>query len=287
MRWMIAGLLLPFCCVWPLAAAGLPEPQSIDLWEGGPPGAPADATPGHADDTGRIYQVGLPSLLVYTPPAPAPVGGRMAMVVCPGGGYQRLTGLVGASGAAQEFLPKNVVVAALRYRLAAPAGRVEQQARADGLRAIRLLRAKAELLGIDPQRIGMIGWSAGGNLTLNVASHSDAGDPAAADPVERESSRPDFVAMLCPWPNRPPKSIDHYPIGKNAPPAFIATAQDDRTAPVSFARDIARAYQSAGVPHQLFTPATGGHGAFSIGAAGEGGNWPQRFWPWLQEIGVR
>jgi acetyl esterase/lipase len=86
---------------------------------------------------------------------------------------------------------------------------------------------------------------------------------------------------------QPPRGIENYPIRKDAPPAFIANAEDDTTAPVSFARAIANAYEVAGVKHQLWVTSTGGHGAFTIDAPGEGGKWVDRFWAWLGEIGVR
>lgn len=283
---LLTPLLLGAVWVFPAAAGDLPRPLAAPLWEHGPPNAPSDATPGGDDGTGRYWDVGLPSLWLYSPEGPTPERGRVTVIACCGGGYTHLTRLVGADGAVEAFLPKGVAVAALRYRTAPPSEQVEADALADGLRAIRLLRANADKWGVDPGRIGILGWSAGGNLSLNVASHFDDGDPSAADPVERESSRPDFVALLSPWPSRPARTMASYPIGPKAPPAFIASAEDDRTAPVSFARSIADAYQSAGVDHHLWVTKTGGHGAFTIGGPGEGGKWVDRFWPWLQQVGV-
>ena len=164
---------------------------------------------------------------------------------------------------------------------------MDEDALADGERAVRLVRHHAKEWGINPHKIGLLGWSAGANLTLNVASHFDAGKEESSDPVERESSRPDFVVMLSPWPSRPRRPITDFPIEENAPPAFIASAKDDKTAPVTFAEAIAAAYAKGGARHLLWVVETGGHGAFTIDSPGEGGKWIDRFWPWLHEIVVR
>lgn len=284
---MRCHLLIPLLVILGVTKLyAVPRPLTVMLWEAGPPGMAAGAKQGADDGSGRYWDVGIPSMWIYTPDSPAPEGGRIALIACCGGGYTHLTRLVGADGAVDAFLPKNVVVVALRYRTTPPSKSAEEDALEDGKRAIRLLRAHAKEWKINPDKIGIFGWSAGANLALNVASHFDEGDAQASDPVARFSSRPNFVAMLSPWPNRPPRSIDQYPISKNAPPAFIASAEDDTTAPVSFARSIAQSYKKADVAHSLWVTETGGHGAFTIDAAGEGGHWIERFWPWLREIGI-
>jgi endo-1,4-beta-xylanase len=268
-------------------ATNLPAPIEIPLWgeASAMPGLLPGAGPGADDGTGRWRNVGIPGALVYLPPSRGSEkseGKRPALIVCPGGGYTHLTRLVGADGAVQAFLPENIVVIALKYRLNPPSGAVEKDALEDGRRAVRLARAHAGEWGIDPCRIGMIGWSAGANLSLNAATHADGGNPSATDPVERFPSRPDFVALLSPWPGKPAHPASDYPVDKTTPPAFIASARDDKTAPVTFAEEIASSYALAGVRHVLWTPETGGHGAFTIGAPGEGGKWVGRFLEWIK-----
>ncbi|MEY4488991.1 MAG: hypothetical protein RIQ79_1499 [Verrucomicrobiota bacterium] len=265
-------------------AATAAEPRNLPLWPAEPPGMAAGATAGADDGTGRYWNVGIPSLLLYLPEAPAAEGGRMALIACCGGGYTHLTRLEGADGAVAAFLPRNVAIISLKYRTAPPSPDIAVDALADGKRAIRLLRHHAREWGIDPTRIGLVGWSAGANLALNVASHFDAGATDAADPVERQSSRPDFVVLLSPWPAK--HNAADYPIRPDAPPAFIASAEDDKTAPVEFARAIGQAYQDARAPHQLWVLPSGGHGAFTIDAPGEGGKWIDRVLPWLAELGI-
>ncbi|MGN6368561.1 MAG: alpha/beta hydrolase [Phycisphaerae bacterium] len=261
-------------------AATLPAPIPVALWAHGVPNAAAN--PGaERDDGERVWNVSVPGMLVYLPEQKGSEK-HMAIVFCPGGGYTHLTRLEGADGFARTFLPKGVAVVSLKYRLKPASTDVERDARDDAMQAIRIVRAHAEEWHIDPQRIGLAGASAGANATLKVASESDRGNAAASDPVDRESGRPDFVCMLSPWPDK--HALSDYPIGKGAPPAFIASARDDRTAPTTFAEGIAAAYEKAGVPHRFWQIDTGGHGAFTIGGTGEGAHWVEQFWPWVQGV---
>jgi endo-1,4-beta-xylanase len=266
-----------------------PEPPSprqvIPLWDDGPPGMVPGAGPGADDGTGRFRNVGIPSLYVYMPPDDRARQRRIALIVCPGGGYTHLTRLLGADGAVATFVPRGVVVISLKYRLEPPSTDVEANARADGLRAVRLVRAHARDWGIDPHKVGILGWSAGANLALNVATRFDGGSANAADPVEQQSSRPDFTVLLSPWPHA--HSADAYPVPKDAPAAFIGTARDDTTAPPAFAEAVADSFKKAAVRSELMVVDTGGHGAYTIGNPGPGGRWTDRFWDWLATIGIR
>jgi predicted esterase len=278
-------LLFLSCLLVPVSRAEDRKPLEVPLWTGNPPDMVEGATPGADDGTGRWRNVGIPGMLVYLPETPAPEGGRIALIACPGGGYTHLTRLVGADGAVDAFLPKNVAVISLKYRTRGPSTAVDDDALADGKRAVRLIRHRAKEWGIHPGKIGMVGWSAGANLSLNVASRWDQGDAASADPVERLGSRPDFVVLLSPWPSK--KAVADYPIRPGSPPAFIASAEDDRTAPADFARGIATAYEVSRSSCHLWVVKEGGHGAFTINAPGEGGKWIDRFWPWLGGLGIR
>jgi acetyl esterase/lipase len=270
-----------------LSTAQAKPPLEFNLWEGQPtPGAAPDATHGADDGTGRFRNVGIPGMWVYLPEdSPSqPKAGRMAIVVCPGGGYTHLTRLAGADGAVNAFLPKNVAVISLKYRTLPPSSHISADTLEDGKRAVRLVRLHAKEWGIDPKKIGVLGWSAGANLALNLATHFDAGNADATDLAERQSSRPDFVVLLSPWPSK--QTIADYPAREDSPPAFIGSAKDDKTAPVTFAEAIAESYKKAGAKASLWEVETGGHGAFTIDAPGEGGKWIGRFWPWLKEIGI-
>jgi acetyl esterase/lipase len=255
----------------------------LRVWRGEPPRFVRDAKPERDDGTGRIWNVSVPGVLVYLPTDRNLWGHRTAIIACPGGGYTHLTRLVGADGAVATFVPMGVVVVSLKYRLEPPSTDVEADARADLLQAVRTVRHHAADWGVDPNRIGVLGWSAGANACLNGATRFDRGDPAAADPVARESARPDFAVLLSPWPHGHDASA--YPVPANAPPVFICSARDDHTAPVAFAQAVAAAFQKAGVATDLWLVDTGGHAAFTLGGPGDGGRWPDRFLPWLRSIG--
>lgn len=259
------------------------DPISIKLWhDNNPPKMVEGAITGEFYDLGvRVKDIGIPSMRLYLPKetnnTPRPV-----MLLCPGGGYHHLTRSATGNGALEPFLLKDMAVAVLLYRTTPPHTKdeISDVTLLDAQRAVRLLRHNAEEWGIDPEKIGVVGWSAGANLTLNLATHFDEGAAEASDPVERESSRPNIVGLLCPWPWR--YDIKAYPVSENAPPAFIASAKDDTVAPTTFAQAIASAYKSRGVQHKLWLVNRGGHGAFSGDRkGGEGAEWEAHFWSWL------
>lgn len=285
----------------PTTQPAIPPTLILNLWPGPPPVPVLPTTEPtthpfrastrpvveHDDGTGRIFGVSIPAMLVYLPTQPAPPAGRTAIIVCPGGGYSHLTRLLGADGMVDASLPRGIVIISLKYRLLPPAPNLQTvaaEALLDAQRAVRLVRANAAQWQIDPRRVGLLGWSAGGNMGINIATHFDAGDPNAADTIDRQSDRPDFVALLSPWPAR--QNISAYPVTKNSPPAFICSARDDRTAPVTFAQAIAAAYDTAGATEQLWLVDHGGHAAFEIGNPGEGAGWLARFWVWLAKINM-
>jgi len=258
------------------------NPVETKLWPGEPPGVVAGAGPGTIDPDKRMRNVGIPGLYVHFP---AKTGtNRAAIIVCPGGGYHQLWNVTVANPTTETLLAKDIVVVVLKYRVEPPSVHVQADALADGKQAVRVVRAHAKEWGIDPHKVGFIGWSAGANLTLNIATHNDAGDAASTDPVAHESCRPDFIGLFCPWPYK--DKIAAYPIDAKTPPAFIASARDDQTAPTTFAEAIAAGYKAAGVPATFWQIDKGGHGAFSAGSTGEGAQWPEHFWTWYAGVGA-
>jgi acetyl esterase/lipase len=150
------------------------------LWEGQAPGATGT---GSAD---------IPTLAIYKPSAGAANGAAFLMV--PGGGYG--TVVMSEADAARAFwIPKGFVVAVLKYRVAPYRYPVPMH---DVKRAMRLLRSMTGELGVDSNRVGILGCSAGGHLASYLATHHDRGDASATDPVERHKSRPDFSVFVYP-----------------------------------------------------------------------------------------
>lgn len=157
------------------------EPVAIPLWEGEVPGAVGTS------------QADTPTLTVY---APGRGNTRTAVIVFPGGGYGNLALNHEGRQVANWFNAHGVTAFVLRYRLG-PTYRHPIEL-GDALRAVRLVRSRAEEFGIDADRIGILGFSAGGHLASTVATRFDAGDTSAADSIDRVSSRPDFVVLCYP-----------------------------------------------------------------------------------------
>jgi acetyl esterase/lipase len=246
-------------------AAGAQETSEFVLWPDGAPGAKGKA----AHD--------VPSLTIYRT-ANARAGGA-TVIICPGGGYQRLAPHEGRDYAL--FLnQRGLNCFVLKYRLAADGYRHPSMMQ-DGLRAIRYVRANAEKFQLDPKRVGIIGTSAGGHLASTVLTHFDAGDPAAVDPIERQSSRPDFGVLCYPVITMGPLShagskkgllgddpsdelvkllSNELQVSAQTPPCFIWHGLDDKSVPVENSLMFAEALKKQGVPFELHIYQSARHG---------------------------
>ncbi|MDE3168102.1 MAG: alpha/beta hydrolase, partial [Acidobacteriota bacterium] len=175
----------------------------------------------------------------------------------------------------------------LKYRLAREPGStytVEGDALADAQRAIRLVRARAAEWRVNPARIGIIGFSAGGEVAALAATRFDAGKPEAADAVERAGSRPDFAALIYPGIR-----AEAYTVPAGMPPVFLLCADNDR-GPSSALAGLYPKLKAAGVQTEVHIYATGGHG-FGINPntrnpSPAAHSWWDRMGDWLGEIGV-
>jgi acetyl esterase/lipase len=172
----------------------------------------------------------------------------------------------------------------LKYRLAREKGStytVEGTSLSDTQRAIRLVKSRAEEWGVDPQRIGVIGFSAGGELAALAATHADAGKPDAADPIDRLSSRVGFFGLM--YPAIP----SDMPLSKDMPPAFLVCGENDRQNISQGLPELYIAMKKAGAQAELHVYANVGHG-FGIRATTKGpvSQWPQRFYDWMDVRGL-
>ena len=263
--------------------------NTLRLWEGGAP---------DAQGSGKLD---IPTITIVEPPADKKTGA--SIVVCPGGGYAML--------AEHEALPIAEWLASVgitgivlkyrlgpRYRHPVPLGDAQQ--------VIRTVRAHASEWGLDPQHIGILGFSAGGHLASTAATHFDTGDPTASDPIERASSRPDLVILIYPvitlsgpfahdgsretllGKNAPAELVDFLSSEKqvtsDSPPAFLIHTSEDY---VHCENSLlyALACRSAGVPVELHLYERGAHG-FGL-AAGHPilGAWPAACIAWLRTHG--
>jgi endo-1,4-beta-xylanase len=236
--------------------------------------------PDRPDYIQSLSNVHNPSIEVHL--APPDKANGMAIIVSPGGGNTKL--MVGLEGTDIAAWLNSLGISAFieRYRLR-PYGS-GTDALADTQRSIRLVRASASEWNIDPKRIGIMGFSAGGEQAARVAMKYDAGDPSAADPVQRVSCRPDFVVLVyAGWA----KPFDLSEIPKDAPPAFCTVAGVDDYFHSSETMDFVSAWLKAKIPVELHVYGHGGHGNGIKPRNGiPFGTWPNRFVDWITDLGM-
>lgn len=240
---------------------------SLRLWEGDAPGLPADVGPEVAEAAGRVSNVSVPMLDVYLPPKDKANGA--AIIIVSGGGYGRLASGPLGQGAAKIFGPMGYAVFSLKYRTSGASKNVLKDATVDGAQALKIVRSRATEWGIEPNRVGMVGFSAGANLILNLATTGE------------RSERPDFVGLAATWPYN--QKIASFEIDGRVPPAFVLHTEDDTSARFTFAEEIVAAWKAAGVPVEFQPRDTGGHMAFNSFRPGAE-EWPARLDAWLKSL---
>ena len=242
----------------------------------------------------------------------APQNGRRsgaAVIIAPGGGYVNLAGNLEGRQIADWFAARGISAFVLKYRHGA--GHPLPQPIEDGERAVRFVRANARAFGLDADRIGLMGFSAGGHLAAMTVSLSDDGDAAAPDAVERVSSRPDFLILAYPWLEAtdlnaggdseycrfarmarwdcaPRDYIAYTPLPgvvAKAPPTFIYHTTDDALVPVRGSVDLYSALATAGKDVEMHLFAHGSHGSGLGGADPALTLWPQALDAWLRARG--
>lgn len=268
---LLAGALLVPWCFQAMAA----DSTRLLLWPSSAPGAkgnlPADK----------------PALTIYLP-APEKANGA-AVVICPGGGYGMLMMTYEGNDIAAWLNEQGVAGIVLQYRIAPyqhPAPLLDAQ------RALRTVRAHAAEWKIDPKRIGIMGFSAGGHVASTLGTHYDAGDPKADDPIERAGCRPDFMLLIYPVITMGPKAnagSKQNLLGKNpapelmeslsnekqvtaqTPPAFLAHSKLDRVVPVEDSQMFYDALKAHSVAAEFLELPTGDHGL----GCGKGALWAE------------
>jgi acetyl esterase/lipase len=258
------------------------EPQIIPLWPNGAPGSEGQTAPEmvtNTDGTERVSRINNPSIMVYLPKPEAATGA--AVIIAPGGAHRFLSIENEGTSPAKWLADHGVAGIVLKYRLAKEPGspyKVEVHALADIQRAIRLVRSRAKDWHIDPARVGVLGFSAGGEVAVLAGTRFDNGHPDSDDAVERESSRPAFQALLY---AAAPKDVQ-FP--KDTPPTFICLAWDDKPK-LAIVTDELPKLREAGIPCELHIYAQGGHGFGMHDRPLPVTSWPMRFYEWLGNQG--
>jgi acetyl esterase/lipase len=286
-------LIATGCLMYGPAPAQQHQGEPIPLWAKGAPGA-------LGNDTKDI-----PTLTPSLPPPGMATGA--ALVICPGGGYGHLAEHEG-SGYARFFNEHGITAFVLKYRLGSDGYRHPAMLQ-DATRALRLVRSRATEWKLDPNRIGIIGSSAGGHLASTLITQFAGGNPAAADPIERVSSRPDLGLLCYPvismdvlthggsrrnllGPDPDPELIqllsNEKQVGADTPPCFVWHTVEDKAVKVENSLEFAAALKRAGVPFELHLYERGGHG-MGLGTSGETASglhpWTVDSVRWLQERG--
>jgi len=272
-------------------ALGAAEHEVILLWPNGAPGSEGKT----GEETVRvtpqgdhvISNVNQPSITVYLPPKEKATGA--AVVIIPGGGHVEIWIEHEGYAVANWLNEHGVAGFVLKYHLAHAKGStytIEGDELHDVQRAIRLVRSRAGEWGIDPQRVGVMGFSAGGQLTVLAATRFDSGNPNAADPIERESSRPSFQAPVYPGPLGA-VHVDLANLPKDVPQAFLLCGDEDNPAISEGLAEYYVALKRDGVPAEMHIYTGVGHG-FGLRSTNTGpvAEWPQRFLEWMGARGL-
>jgi acetyl esterase/lipase len=293
MRPILFALL--FACsllAQPPAQPALQDTQTIPLWSGQAPGAQG------TEDRD------IPTITVYLPRTLR--DGTTAVIVCPGGGYSALAMNHEGRQVASYLNSLGIVAFVLKYRLGPRYHHPVEIG--DAQRAIRMVRAKAAEWRIAPDRIGIMGFSAGGHLAVSVSTHFDAGQASAADPIDRANSRPDFsvlgypvVSLTAAWTHQgskknllgdnPDPELAKSLSGENAvtaqtPPTFIFQTNADTTVPAENSVYYYLALRKAGVKAEMHIFQNGPHGV-GLGMDDPAlSEWPKLLANWLRLNGI-
>jgi acetyl esterase/lipase len=253
-----------------------PRGEELPLWPEGAPGAEARRhEPERAKDW-WIANIHAPSLTLFRPD-PARTR-HTAVIILPGGGHRALV-FQGEGVEPARFLARRGFTAfALKYRLAHQSGSpyTLEDARADALRAVRWVRYHAQRFDLDPTKVGVMGWSAGAELTALLSYGNSAGDAHAPDPIDRLNARPSFQIAIYPV-RGVPKALP-----ADAPATFLLAAVDDPEA-AETVRQLHALYRAAQKPAVLHLLPSGGHG-FNMGQRSKERavrEWPKLLEAWL------
>jgi len=240
-----------------------------------------------------------PKITLYRPERPCGV----SIVICPGGAYGFHAVEPEGHGIARWLVPHGITGVVLEYRL--PRGNPLVPL-VDAQRAVRIVRCNARAWQCDPDRVGIMGFSAGGHLASTAGTHFDSGDAGAVDPIDRVSCRPDFMILIYPvitmgaktnagtrlnllGPDPAPDTVELFSnerqVTSRTPPAFLAHALDDEAVAVDNSRELRDALRRNHVAAELLELPSGGHGLNGYqGPMWDA--WQARSIAWLKEQGI-
>ncbi len=265
--------------VYSTTSFSVAENLIIPLWENGAPGFESRKDEPEVVNKGSITNVHNPSLTVFAPSKETSNG--VGIIIAPGGGLRKL-GMRGGGEEPAQFLADNGFTAfILKYRLSRQPGqpyKFEEHVLEDGQRAVRLVRHRAQEFHINPDKIGMLGFSAGGEVVSITCYKPGQGDPDAVDPIDREFAKPDFQMLVYPGPVGIPSKLP-----SDTPPAFMVIAADDDHTSVLL--NLMHHFRELHVNYESHIFTRGGHG-FGMGDRSQRKSiqhWPERMLDWLHD----
>jgi acetyl esterase/lipase len=292
-------ILMAAVALLPLASKGAEEHAVLHLWPNGAPGdsgklGPERDTTKESDGKVagkhviRLGNVSDPTITVY--PAPDVKATGAAVLVCPGGAYQILAMDLEGTEVCERLNKMGVTAVLLKYRVPRRANREKHAAPLqDAERAMALIREHADEWKVDPRRIGVLGFSAGGHLAAALSNHAGERSYPKIDAADELSSHPNFTVLIYPayltLEDDRAKLAPEIAVTKETPQAFIAMAADDPVH-VENALAYASALASAKIPFELHVYPAGGHGYGLRKTEQQVTTWPDRLEPWLHGRGI-
>lgn len=269
------------------------SPTTLPLWPQGAPGETGDIGPEaevprqETPKTTRITNVSSPTLTLFRPKPEHNSG--TAVVVCPGGGYNYVVVDKEGSEAAEWLSSLGITACVLKYRVPIRKDRPRHEPpQQDAQRAIRVLRQQANELGIKPDRVGIMGFSAGGHVAACASTNFQKRTYNEVDDADQQSSRPDFALLIYPayltLKDQGDKLAPEVPVSNQTPPTFLMMTQDDGVR-VESALFYYLALKQAKVPAELHLYPSGGHGYGLRLKDHTAATWPQRAEDWLRAGG--
>lgn len=279
-------ILFSSLCIVTAFSSFIPQSgnEEILLWPNGAPGSEGKtgAEKVRITDAGEhvISNIHKPSITVYLPEKSKATG--VAVIVAPGGGHRELWIDHEGYNVAEYLKEKGIAAFVLKYRLAKDSNStytIDKDELADIQRAIRLVKSRAKEWGIDTAKVGVMGFSAGGEVAALSAMRFDNGNANATDKIEQFSSRPAFQGLIYPG------NSSRFEVAKNALPLFILGGYNDRADIAEGIAEVYLKYKKAGVPAELHIYSNVGHG-FGLRKTNKGpvSMWQQRFVEWLNDM---
>jgi acetyl esterase/lipase len=268
--------------------------KAVAIWPEGMPAGRADKGPETESQNPRPGQVSVtitgnvsnPTLTLY--PAPKDKATGAAVMVCPGGGYNILASNLEGTEICEWLNDIGVTAIVLKYRVPTPKENRYEAPLQDAQRGLGLIRSQAKELGLDPSRIGIIGFSAGGHLSANLCAHNGERSYASIDAADAVSCRPDFAMLIYPaYLLRAGQDAALAPeivVSHETPPTFVTMTMDD---PINVmnALTYGAALAKARVPSEVHVFPTGGHGYGLRPSKNEVWHWPVLATAWMRANG--